>query len=247
MGYRSERVVSAKSKCEREGYDLRGGATAKHIYVLLEQAIDADPSFAPAYAELARAYNIKSRFYFSSEAERKQLIENAEVAVQKALNLNPNLPEGHYARALLLWTPAKGFPHEQAVEAYKRAIELNPNNDDAHQQLGHIYYHIGLFDKGRDELQKALKINPANTLARFRIGVVDLYSCKFEEALGVLKTIPRDSNPSLVYRATATALFELGRTDETSVMVEGYLKNFSRRRRRSDDYTRHITSRRPMR
>jgi len=194
---------------------------------LLEQAIAADPNFAPAYAELARAYNIKARFYFSSEAEQKKLVENAEVAVEKALTLNPNLAEAHYARALLLWTPSKGFPHEQAIQSYKRAIAVNPNLDEAHHQLGQVYYHIGLFDKGRDELEKALAINPGNTLARFRLGIIDSYSGKYEEALSVFKSIPRKSNPSLVNRATAGALFELGRTEEVSALVEDYLKTYT--------------------
>jgi len=194
---------------------------------LLEQAIAADPNFAPAYAELARAYNIKARFYFSSEADQKKLVENAEVAVEKALTLNPNLAEAHYARALLLWTPSKGFPHEQAIQSYKRAIALNPNLDEGHHQLGQVYYHIGLFDKGRDELSKALAINPGNTLARFRLGIIDSYSGKYEEALSVFKSIPRESNPSLVNRATAGALFELGRTEEVSALVEDYLKTYT--------------------
>jgi len=87
------------------------------------------------------------------------------VAVEKALTLNPDLPEGHFARGQLLWTHARGFPHELAIQAYKRALTLNPNLDEAHHQLGMVYSHIGLLDKSRQEIQKALAINPANTLA----------------------------------------------------------------------------------
>jgi hypothetical protein len=49
------------------------------------------------------------------------LNEDAEVAVDKALAIDPNLAEGYFARGLMLWTPSKRFPHEQAVQAYKRA------------------------------------------------------------------------------------------------------------------------------
>ena len=141
---------------------------------LLKQAIAADPDFAPAYAELARACIIKS-FQFAPDEEKKQLNEDAEVAVEKALTLNPELPEGHFARGQLLWTPARGFPHELAIQSYKRSLALNPNLDEAHHQLGIIYTHIGLFDKSRIEIEKAVAINPANTLARFRLAVVNLY------------------------------------------------------------------------
>src|SRR5579863_9370583 len=81
---------------------------------LFQQAVAADPNFAAAYAELARAYSIRVRF-FAPVAEKKELNEEAEVDVDKALALDPNLAEGYFARGLILWTPYKRFPHEQAV------------------------------------------------------------------------------------------------------------------------------------
>jgi serine/threonine protein kinase/Tfp pilus assembly protein PilF len=129
---------------------------------LFEQAVAANPNFAPAYAELSRAYTIKAR-YVASDAERKKSYEDAEVAVDKALAIDPNLAEGHFARGLMLWTPYKRFPHAQAIQSYRRAIELNPDFDEAHHQLGFVYLHIGMLDKGQQEIEKALTINPGNT------------------------------------------------------------------------------------
>jgi len=194
---------------------------------LLEQAIATDPNFAPAYAELARAYNVKS-FYFAPDAEKKQLNEDAEVAIEKALALNPDLAEGHFARGFILWTHTKRFPHEQAIQSYKRALALNPNLDEAHHQLAVVYFHIGLLDKAWEEIEKALAINPNNTLARFRFGVINLYRGKYEEALAVFKSIPREANPSLLDRNLATALFQLGRADEAASVVEDFLKMYPR-------------------
>jgi serine/threonine-protein kinase len=192
---------------------------------LLEQAVAADENFAQAYAELARAYRTKAT-YFASEAERKKLNENSEVALAKAFTLNPDLPEGHLARGLLLWTPENRFPHEQAIQAYKSALALNPNLDEAHNRLGVIYFHIGLLDKAWSETEKAVAINPANTNARFRFGVINIYKTKYEEALSVFRSIPREANPALVDRNIATALFQLGRMDEASAVVEDYLKTY---------------------
>jgi tetratricopeptide (TPR) repeat protein len=90
---------------------------------LFEQAIAADPNFASAYAELSRAYTIKAR-YVASDAERKKAYEDAEVAVDKALAIDTNLAEGHFARGLMLWTPYKRFPHAQAIQSYRRAIPV---------------------------------------------------------------------------------------------------------------------------
>jgi serine/threonine protein kinase/Flp pilus assembly protein TadD len=192
---------------------------------LLEQAVAADSTFAPPYAELARAYSIKT-FYFASDTERKKLSEEAEVNVEKALALNPDLAEGHFARGLILWTPAKRFPHDQAIQSYKRALALNPNLDEAHHQLALVYLHIGLLDKGGEEIQKALAINPSNTLARFRFGVTNLYRGKYEEALAIFNSTPLEKNPSLWAFQMATALFELGRTQEAEAVVDEYLRKY---------------------
>ncbi len=233
----SRRVPSPSDKSVNSpayDYYLRGKVNAgsenrennKNAIKLLEQAIAADPNFAPAYAELAEAYSIQA-FYFASGAEKKKLNEDAEVAVEKALALNPDLPEGHSARGLLLWTHDNRFPHEQAIQSFKRALALNPNLDEAHHRLGVVYFHIGLLDQGWEEIEKAVAINPANTLARFRLGVINVYRAKYEEALAIFKTIPREANPSLVDRNMATVLFQLGRTQEASEVVEEYLSTYS--------------------
>jgi eukaryotic-like serine/threonine-protein kinase len=192
---------------------------------LFEQSIARDPNFAAAYAELARAYTIKSR-YFVPAAQQKQLNEDAEVAVDKALAIDPNLAEGYFARGLMLWTPSKRFPHEQAIQAYKRAIELNPNFDEAHHQLGFIYVHIGLLDKAWQEIQKTLAIKPDNTLARYRLGVIHMCRGQYQEAFQIFNSTPLEQNPALLGFYKPNALFRLGRTEEASAIVEQVLKNY---------------------
>ncbi len=191
---------------------------------MFQQATAADPNFASAYAELARAYAIKARL-FAPAAEKNKLQEDAEVAVEKALAINPNLAEAHFARGLILWTPYKRFPHEQAIRSYQRAIELNPNFDEAHHQLGYIYLHIGLLDKGWEELEKALAINPGNTLARFRLGQIQMCRAKYEEAFQIFDTTPIEKNP-VVGAYKANALFRLGRNEEASALIEQLLKDY---------------------
>lgn len=192
---------------------------------LLRKAVTRDPGFAPAYAGLARAYGAKA-FLFASDTERKRYMEDAEVAVQKALALNPNLAEAHYARGQILWSQSKGFPHELAIQSYKRALALDPNLDDAHQQLAGIYVHIGLFDKADSELQAALKLNPDNSMARFRIGALDLYRGDYESALAIFNGLPRELNPALLERAKVTALFEAGKMEEATAVVDDFLKTY---------------------
>ena len=192
---------------------------------LLEHAIAADPNYAEAYAALAQAYNVKAFLRVSGD-EKKRLNEDAELAMERSLALNPNLAQGHFVRGLILWTPHKRFPHEQAIQSFKRAIALDPNFDEAHHRLAVVYFHIGLFDKAKEELDKTMAINPNNTLGRFRLGVIDGYRGHYEEALAVFKTIPRDASPSLVDRNIADVLFRLGRMEEATAVVEEYLAKY---------------------
>lgn len=192
---------------------------------VLEEAVAIDPNFAEAYAQLARGYNTMA-FKYSADSERKRFHENAEVAIEKALALNPDLAEGHFARGLILWTNTKRFPHEQAIQSYKRSLSLDPNLDETHHQLSLVYSHIGLLDEADESVGKALAINPNNTLARFRAGVYVAYRGRADEAIAIFKTIPRDFTPLIVDRSTAEALIQVGRTSEAELIVNDYLSRF---------------------
>ena len=193
---------------------------------LLQQAVAADPTLAPAYAHLARAYLIKA-FYFAPDSEKKQLLEDAQVLVEKALRLDPNLAEAYLARGLLLWTHQNRFPHDLAAQSYKRAIALNPKLDEAHHQLALVYLHVGLLDKGWAEIEQALAANPANSMARFRFGVIDLYRGRSEDALAIFNSTPVELSPSLLTFQKAAALLQLGRIQEATALVDEYLATYS--------------------
>jgi tetratricopeptide (TPR) repeat protein len=192
---------------------------------LLEQLLRDEPEFAHGWALLARAYYVNA-FYFATGDDRKRLTRDAEVAVEKALALDPDLAEAHHARGLLLWAPSKKFQHEQAVQSFKRALSLNPKSDESHHHLALVYLHIGLFDRAQAEVDKALELNPGNTLARFRYGVIDLYRGRYADSLRLFKSTPLETNPSLHAFQTATVLFKLGRTEEAAALIEKFLKEY---------------------
>jgi TolB-like protein/TPR repeat protein len=189
----------------------------------LERAVALDPNFASAHAELAQTY-VWKLFLFAPGERRWE--EKAFVAVEKALSLDPDLAVAHLARGRLLWTPANHFPHEKAIREYRRALDLNPNLDEARNQLALIYCHIGYFDQALQESQKAVLTNPFNNLAVYRIGQTLVFRGEYEQALSVLRTIPEEVNPSLVGYQTAWALFNLGKREEASAKVEQLLRDY---------------------
>jgi TolB-like protein/Tfp pilus assembly protein PilF len=188
---------------------------------MFDQAVATDPEFAAAWAELAQAC-IWRLFLFTPNEKKWE--EKAYVAIEKALVIDPELPEAHLARGRLLWTPANHFPHDRAIQEYRRALAGNPNVDEAQNYLALVYIHIGAFDEALNELHKAMAINPSNGLTQFRISEALLFEGKYEPALVGLRSTPRDVNPALVDHETAWALLNLGRKAEASEVIEKYLK-----------------------
>lgn len=188
---------------------------------MFDHAVAADPEFAAAWAELAQVCIWRLFLFTPGE---KQWEEKAYVAIEKALKIDPELPEAHLARGRLLWTPANHFPHDRAIQEYRRALAANPNVDEAQNYLALVYIHIGAFDQALSELHKAMAINPSNGLTQFRISEALLFEGKYEPALVVLRSTPRDVNPALLDHETAWALLNLGRKEEASEVIEKYLK-----------------------
>jgi tetratricopeptide (TPR) repeat protein len=89
-----------------------------------------------------------------------------------------------------------------------------------------VYLHIGLLDKAQEEIEKALAINPGNTLARYRLGVIDMCRGRYQEAFQIFNSTPLEQNPSLLAFYTSNALFRLGRNEEASVLIERFLKDY---------------------
>lgn len=189
----------------------------------LEQAVELDPNFAPAQAQLAQAYVWK---LFLFDPKRKEWEEKAFVAAEKALALDPDSAVAHLARGRLLWTPANRFPHEKAIREYRRALEINPNLNEARNQLALVYCHIGAFDEALEEARRASEGDPNNNMAQFRTGQTLNFQGKYREALSVLRAIPDAANPALVGYQIAWALFNLGEKEEAEAMLARLLRDY---------------------
>ena len=215
-----------------EAYDLflRGKIRVRHetraddsiAIALLQGAVALDPSFAVAHAWLARAYTLRVAQFAPRDSAA---LEGAFLATEKALQLDPDLAEAHFARANLLWGATKQFAHERAIQEDRRAVELSPNLDAAHHHLGLVYMHIGLLDKAVEELRKTLAIDPGDWMAQERIGQAELWQGRYEEGYRIVQKVPPEYNPPLWHADATWALIQLGRTQDASALIEHYLQD----------------------
>jgi DNA-binding winged helix-turn-helix (wHTH) protein/tetratricopeptide (TPR) repeat protein len=122
----------------------------------LTNAVTRDPMFALAHATLAFACATR-HFEFDPASV---WLEKAEFHCRRALEIDATLPEGHVARAFLLWGPSKNFQHLEAIADLKRALSLQNNLPHAYNRLGTILAHIGLLDHAREMFERGRPFQP---------------------------------------------------------------------------------------
>jgi TolB-like protein/DNA-binding winged helix-turn-helix (wHTH) protein len=128
-----------------------------------KKAIEADPDYALAHAQLANAYIWMANFI----EEQAVWAERAKEEINRADALDSQLAETHVARHWLLGSAYEGWQTEAAVRELLLAQQLNPNV--AHVELGSIYYHLGLEDLGDRAYQRALDIDPTSEHVKYMI------------------------------------------------------------------------------
>ena len=122
----------------------------------LSNALTRDPAFALAHATLSFACTTR-HFEFDPASV---WLEKAEFHCRRALEIDANLPEGHVARAFLLWGPSKNFQHLEAIADLKRALALQKNLPHAYNRLGSILAHVGLLDHAREMFERGRPFQP---------------------------------------------------------------------------------------
>jgi len=143
----------------RAGQTLRGPAGPTFLERSIgyfEQALAIDPSYARAQAALANSLVLLADFN-DAAPEGQSALRRAESAVYKALALDPDLADAHVAQANLL----RGARRPGAEEAYRRALELNPNSSEGwHGYAVYLSGQRGREDEGRDATRRALELDP---------------------------------------------------------------------------------------
>jgi serine/threonine protein kinase/Flp pilus assembly protein TadD len=142
----------------------------------LTRAVERDPGFALAHAWLSQV-SMQIHYYFDAQ---RTWLEQAESHCHRALALDPALPEGHWARSAILWSPAKNFQHADAIAALEQVLAVRPNFDRAHNRMAAICLHIGRFHDARIAHAASQRANPKNRT--YNLEYIHLYSGDFARA-----------------------------------------------------------------
>ena len=140
-------------------------ADLNQAVVLYHKALELDPNYAPAWAWLANCHT--RRVGQGLDTGGKGYAE-ATAAANRAISLNPNLPEAYVALGIALaqydlnWSAAR--------EAFSKALSLDPNNADALGAYGHLSAATGSPSQAVEYFRRAVQADPLNLLQRKYLG-----------------------------------------------------------------------------
>jgi tetratricopeptide (TPR) repeat protein len=117
----------------RRALERRTEADLRNAVRAFDAAIDAEPSYAPAYAGLSDAY---AQLGYGSFVAPEDAFPRARAAAERALALAPDLADAHASLAFTLMYFAWDFAG--AEREFRRALELNPNLPTAHQWYAYL-------------------------------------------------------------------------------------------------------------
>ncbi|HXI63150.1 MAG TPA: BTAD domain-containing putative transcriptional regulator [Gemmatimonadales bacterium] len=137
------------------GTEERFARTALRMY---EKAVELDPGFALAYAELSQAHTRLYWFYYDhSEARRAK----AKRAADKAFELDPGLPEAHEVMGFYFLGTME---YDDALREFDAAAAGRPSDSRIYIGKGAVWNRQGNPRLGLVEYERALQLDPGSPI-----------------------------------------------------------------------------------
>ena len=177
-----------------------------------EMAIAEDPKFALAHAARSRALSVIAGEH-ADAAEIKPLYSEAIAAARRAVDLSPNLAEGHLALGYAMF--AGKLDIHGAWPSYQRAYRLGYGNADIALLYALYCSRAGRPAEAKDAVERAVLLDPLNPRAFRAQGSVAYAARRYADALPPLqRALQLNPKMTFAHSLAGNSLLGLGRTDE---------------------------------
>jgi tetratricopeptide (TPR) repeat protein len=141
-------------------------------------AIESDPMFSSAYAGLADCFITLAT---NIPLPPHEAMPKARAAAMRAVEIDDGLAEAWASLGAVRWWFE--WDWEGAEEAYRRAIELNPNYATAHDGYAMLLSARGRFDEAVEQISKAAGLDPLSLIIAVHAGWPFYFARDFESAI----------------------------------------------------------------
>jgi TolB-like protein/DNA-binding winged helix-turn-helix (wHTH) protein/Tfp pilus assembly protein PilF len=193
-------------------YQRRAPGDVQHSVELLEQALEIDPSYARAWANLAGAYSLQA---WSADPPSEVLRAKQGNAAIRAVELDPSLALGHARLAQYYW---EANEPDMARQHFDRAHALDPGDPLVLGYISADAIDTGDFDAAIKHQRAGLLRDPLNSVARQNLGVVLMAAGRLDEALSNYRTLLElnpDVGPNVEVEISRILALQ-GRADEAA-------------------------------
>lgn len=185
-----------------------------------ELAIEKDPKFALAYAGISRVWASRQQMGL---IKPEDAAPKAEAAIMKALELDSTQSEVHNTLAAIkVWTR---WDWKGGEASFRKAIELNPNNADAHSVYSHLLLILGRHDEAMNHIETALELDPLNPKIQSFYGIDLMFLHRYDDAVTAFQKALELNPLQGVAESITPALFLAGREEEAFKMAKNRWKN----------------------
>ena len=220
-----QEALASKPTDSLQAYDLylRGKSYARRLtrqdlefaLQMFESAVTTDPNFALAYAAIAK---VCAEYHYNFQRD-SSWIGRAMAASQKAVVLQPNLPEVQIANAWVLYA---GNQYDEAVQAARQAIERKRDCDGAYYLLARALFAAGRYEEVANLAEEGIEASADDYNVYVPIGNAISALGRTEERRTLmqrfvntlenhLKPVPEDARARVLL---AAAYVEVGRAED---------------------------------
>jgi len=148
---------------------------------LFQKAIALDRKYALAYAGLGEAYWRNYR-----DTQDTQWVPPAEKSCQIALSLNNQLAPVYVTLGII--RDGTGH-HDEAIQAFLKALDLEPINANAYGELGKAYEAVSRFKDAESTFQKATQLRPGDWTRFYDLGMFYYRQGRNKQAIPLLQQV----------------------------------------------------------
>ena len=146
------------------------------------RAINEDPDYTLAYAEMADAYFISSWYGY---IDRNTARDSAEYLALKAVKMNKNIGEAHTVLGVIY--NEYDWNYTLAEKEFQRALFLSPNHATTYQYYAELMTMLGNLKMARQLFDKAVQLDPYSPIIRYASSYAYSREKNYQQALAGFK------------------------------------------------------------